>query len=69
MWGDQLARQWRVIGAIEAGPDVLIVAEVRTPDEAQGNGQERKTFKSLFQKLEWAFLLWGLKPVVSRILF
>jgi len=56
MRGDQLAYQWWVIGAIEASSKGLTAAETPTPDEAHGNGQNRRPFKSLFQKLEWAFL-------------
>ncbi len=55
MRGDQLARQWRVIRAMEPSSNGLTVAEIPTPDEAQGSGQNRKPFKSLFQMLGWAF--------------
>jgi len=55
MRGDQLAPQWRVTRAIEASLDGLTMAEIAA--------------KSLFQKLEWAFSLWGPKPVVFPIVF
>jgi hypothetical protein len=60
MRGDQLARQWRVIRAIEASPNGLTMAEIAVSDGHMGPIDE-KCFKSLFQKLEWAFLLWGAK--------
>jgi len=54
MRGDQLARQSRVIRAIEARPNGLILAGIA----AWHMGPvDEKPFKSLFQKLEWAFLL------------
>jgi hypothetical protein len=31
MWGDQLARQWRIIRAIETNPRDLIAAEIVQP--------------------------------------
>ncbi len=55
---DQLARQWRVTRAIEARPNGLTMAEIAACDGHRGPINE-KPFKSLFQKLEWAFLLWG----------
>ena len=59
MRGDQLAREWRIIRATKARSRGLTVAEIPTPYEAQGTGQNGEPFKSLFQKLEWAFLFWG----------
>jgi len=59
MRGEKLARQWQLIRAIEASPNGLTVAEIPAPNEAQGSGQNREPFKSLFQMLGWAFLLWG----------
>ena len=56
MRGDQLARQWRVIRAIEARPNGLTMAEIAVCEGHMGPIDE-KCFKSLFQKLEWAFLL------------
>ena len=54
MRGDQLARQSRVIRAIEARPNGLILAGIA----AWHMGPvDEKPFKSLVQKLEWAFLL------------
>ena len=61
MQGDELARQWRVIRAIEASSKGLTATEILGPDKAQGSGQNGEALKSLFQKLEWAFLLWGAK--------
>ena len=58
MRGDQLARQWRVTRAMEARPDGLTMAEIAAGDGHMGPIDE-KPFKSLFQKLEWAFLLLG----------
>ena len=56
MRGDQLTRQWRVIRAIEASPNGLTMAEIAARDGHMGPIDEKR-FKSLFQKLEWAFLL------------
>ena len=61
MRGEKLARQWQLIQAIEASRNGLTMAEIPTPDEALGSGQNRKPFKSPFQNLGWAFLLWGAK--------
>ena len=36
MRGDQLARQWEIIRAVEASPNELTVAEIATIDGAQG---------------------------------
>ena len=58
MRGDQLARQWRVIWVIEASPKRLTVADIARPDEIDIL-TEQKPFKSLFQKLGWAFLFLG----------
>jgi hypothetical protein len=55
MRGDQLARQWRVIRAIEASPNGLTVAEIAVCDGHMALYE--KPLKSLFQELEWAFLL------------
>jgi hypothetical protein len=54
MRGDQLARQWQLIRAIEASPNGL--AEIPRPYEAQGIGYSGRPYKSLFQILGWAFL-------------
>ena len=69
MQGDQLARQWRVMRAIEASPNGLIVAEISIGDRHMAGLTDEKPFKSLFQKLEWAFLLWGTEASGFRILF
>jgi hypothetical protein len=61
MRGDFLARQWRIIRANGASPNGLTMTEIATHDGAQVGPTEEKPFKSLFQKLEWAFLLWGAK--------
>jgi len=55
MRGDLLARQWRVIRAIEARPNGLTMAEIAACNGPVGPVNE-KPFKSLFQKMEWAFL-------------
>jgi hypothetical protein len=60
MRGDELARQWRVMRAIEASPNGLPVAEIAVYEGQMGPINER-CLKSLFQKLEWASLLWGAK--------
>ena len=60
MRGDQLARQWRVIRAIEASPNGLTAAEITVCNGHMAR-LNKKPLKSLFQKLEWAFLLWGAK--------
>jgi len=57
MQGDELARQWQVIRAIEVSSKGLTAAEIAGPDETQGSGQNGEALKSLFQKLGWAFLL------------
>jgi len=54
MRGDQLARQWRVIRAIEASPNGLTAAEIAVCDGHMAPYE--KPLKSLFQELEWAFL-------------
>jgi hypothetical protein len=51
MRGDQFARQWRVIRAIEARPNGLTMAEIAVCDGHMAPIDE-KLFKSLFQKLE-----------------
>jgi len=58
MRGDQLARQSRVIRAIEARPNGLTMAEIAACDGHMGPKDEN-LFKSLFQKLEWAFFVMG----------
>ena len=58
MRGDQLARQWQVIRAVEASPKKLTVADIARPDEIRDPAEE-KPLKSLLQKLGWTFLLWG----------
>jgi len=62
MRGDQLARQSRVIRATKASSKGLTATEIVGPDKAQGSGQNEEALESLFQKLGWAFLLWGAKP-------
>jgi hypothetical protein len=59
MRGDQSVRQWRIIRSMKASPKGLIVAEIATRDGAQGCPADEKPFKSLLQKLEWAFLFWS----------
>jgi hypothetical protein len=51
MRGDQLARQWRLTRAIEARPDGLAMAEIAACDGHMAP-VDKKSFKSLFQKLE-----------------
>jgi hypothetical protein len=46
MRGDQLARQWRVIRAIEASPNGLTVAENARLHEAQGIARKRSPSKA-----------------------
>ena len=48
MRGDQLARQWRAIRAIEASPNELTAAEIAACNGHMGPIEE-KPFKSLFQ--------------------
>jgi hypothetical protein len=57
MRGDQLARQRPVIRAIGASPNGL--TQDCPARWGTGDRMEEKPFKSLFQKLGWAFLLWG----------
>lgn len=59
MRGEQLARQWRIIRVTEGSSRGLTVAEIPTPEEVQGSGQNGEPFKSPFQKLEWAFFAIG----------
>lgn len=59
MRGDQSVRQRRIIRSRKASPKGLIVAEIATRDGAQGCPADEKPFKSLFQKLERAFLFWS----------
>jgi hypothetical protein len=59
MRGDQLARELRLIRATKISSKGLNVAEIPTSDVTQGSGQNRESFKNLFQMLGWAFLLWG----------
>jgi hypothetical protein len=58
MRGDQLAWQWRVLRTIGASSNELTVAENVRPDGGLYLMKE-KPFKSLFQKLGWAFLFLG----------
>ena len=58
MRGDPLARQSRVFRAIEARSKGLTLVEIARPDGI-GDPAEEKPFKSLFQKLGWAFLFLG----------
>ena len=58
MRGDQLAWQWRVLRTIGASSNELTVAENVRPDGGLYPMKE-KPFKSLFQKLVWAFLFLG----------
>ena len=55
MRGDRLARQWRVIRAIEASPNGLTPAETAVCNEHMA--PDEVPLKSLLQELEWAFLL------------
>ena len=64
MRGDQPVQQWWVNWGIEASSNGLTIAEIARPDRAR---MEEKPFKSLFQKLGWAFLF--LKGVKANILF
>jgi hypothetical protein len=68
MRGDQLAWQLRVVMTIEASPYGLTAAEIAVCDGYMVPIDE-KPLKSLFLKMEWAFLLWATGPEVSRILF
>jgi hypothetical protein len=60
MRGDQLVRIWRVSGGIEARPNGLTMADIARPGKI-GDPTEEKPFKSLFQKLGWAFLFLGIE--------
>jgi hypothetical protein len=55
MWGYQLALPWWVLRGIEASPNGLTMAEIAA--------------ESLFQNLEWAFLLWGTEATRCLMLF
>jgi hypothetical protein len=55
MRGDQSASQWRVVRTIEASPKGLTAAEIAVCDGHMAPYE--KPLKSLFQELEWAFLL------------
>jgi predicted DNA-binding transcriptional regulator YafY len=58
MRGDQLARQWRVIRAIEASPNGLAVAEI-----AQ---QEEKGLRTIYRDLE-ALQEAGFPPYTEKV--
>ena len=55
MRGDQLARQWPIIWAINASRLGLTVAEI-VRGEAKEDPEDGKSFTSLFQKMGRAFL-------------
>ena len=63
MRGDRLAGRWQTSRAIEANPIGLTLAEVAKSSGAHGDRTDEKSFKSLFQKMGRAFLLWGLRPI------
>jgi len=59
MRGDQLARQWRVIRAIEASLKGLPAAEIAGLDGAQGSGQNRKPLQKPIPKVGMGFFVMG----------
>jgi len=68
MWGDQLARQWRAIRAIEVSPNGPVMAENYKPDGAQGQ-HGREALQKLIPKWDGLFCHEGPKPIVWLIIF
>jgi hypothetical protein len=69
MRGDQLARQWRVIRAIEASPNGLTAAGIVRPDGAQGTARKRSPSRAYSNNWDGLFCYEGPKPIVCLILF
>ena len=59
MRGDQLARQWRVIRAIEASPDGLTVSEIAKREEIG--------IRTFYQDLEALRSAWIPLPSISSL--
>ena len=65
MRGDQLARQWRVIRAIEASPNRLTMGEIARPDGSHGTKRKGSPSKAYSKSWDGLFCFGGPKPAVS----